>query len=705
MLSDRSCRIESLKLAWNMIRFESGVALMQSLKENHSLTYLDVSYNGLGQEGAEMLGDALHVNTTLCSVLISNNNITPRGSFCIVSGVRSCRSLSFVDISNNPIGEKGAQSVMMLITELGQRVSIDIRGCSIRAKDDLCWYDPEVIDSSYLLNMAQPYERTVAVEMLRAAASSKGKYVISDLKYIPDPKVDSRGAQMLEFNLMKEDNFDAYQDSLMPPSELIEFLTRISTDKGRADLIDLVDRKYENVTTEFERNGKLTMEQMEKLLNAIGLGYYDFVSHQIFATYDTDCCTFVTIDEFKDFFARGIHDFVTHWTDAVNASMGQYYYALNGERYLPSDGGSLSCKLKLAHMNESGINSTGRMLLTETNMNNILHSLKLVDNAFRVCQYALTNCSLNFPEAWRMYNFMVKDCGDKRMVLRELLPIMSNVWDARVLLHQALGDDIESRVSLRGAMGPLYRLSIGHVTGFYALQLSKRQDRLCFHKLVGISSRAAKRRKSEEGKGDISQTGDWQGFRNCVLDGAPVTFTTSWIENLPKSGKIEFDFIHFQNPTWGAKVMSEERYFRLLSSLQMLPVVSTSTVDEDDEILIAMGVDELLLAPIQQQIDNFERSVDELIIPGSDARADVLIDDFNDCDQLVEYYDWCVENYKNRERLVVPKKFAPVLPATARVSSADSVNMSRKGSARSSIRTPQSHHPGMICLLNRQSKV
>jgi hypothetical protein len=353
----------------------------------------------------------------------------------------------------------------------------------------------------------------------------------------------------------------------------------------------------------------------------------------------------------------------------------------------------LSCKLKLAHMNDAGVNCSGRMLLTEINMNNILNSLRLVDNAFRVCQYALTNCSLNFPEAWRMYNFMVKDCGDKRMVLRELLPIMSNIYDARVLLHKAIGDDPDSRVSLRGAMGPLYRIAIGQVTGCYALQLAKRQDRMSFHKLVGISRRAGRRRKIEEGKGDVSQNGDWQGFRNAVFDGVPVILSNAWIENLPKSGKLEFDFVHFSNPMWGGRVMSEERYFRLLNSLQMLPVVSNSTVDEDDEILISMGVDELLLAPLNQQIDNFERSIDDLTIPGNDARADVLVDDFADCDQLMDYYDWCVANVKDRERLVIPKKFVPPPAAVARASSTAGGSISRK-STRGSIRTPQTLRQG-----------
>ena len=69
-----------------MIRYNSGVQLVQSLKINQSLTYLDLSYNGLGVAGGEMLGDALHYNRSLITLNISNNNITAKPCFVILSG-------------------------------------------------------------------------------------------------------------------------------------------------------------------------------------------------------------------------------------------------------------------------------------------------------------------------------------------------------------------------------------------------------------------------------------------------------------------------------------------------------------------------------------------------------------------------------------------------------------------------------------------
>ena len=669
MLSDPSCRIESLKLAWNMIRFEPGVALMHSLKENHSLTYMDVSYNGLGQEGAEMLGVALHVNTTLRSVLVSNNNITPRGCFCIVSGIRSCRTLNFMDISNNPIGERGAQAVMMLITDIGERVRMDIRGCSIRTKDDSCWYDPERIDDTYKLNMAQPYQRTVAIELLRAAASSKDKYNIVDPKYYSD---DSPAPLVLDLQVAKDVACDEYENSLKPPRQMTDIVQQSLNSKNRATLLQEIDAGYDKITKPLERNSKINSEQMSKLLNYIGWGYFENLPSHIFASYDADSTRLISLDEFKEFVTTGIHDYMTKWTDAARSSVGKYYFVLDGERYLPPESGTLQCKLGLSHQSKTGLDCTGRLLLTQVHMENILQSLKLVDNAFRVCQYALTNCSLNFPEAWKMYLFMVKDCGDKLMVLRELLPLMSNVWDAHVLLHQALENDVESKVSLRSAMGPLYRISVGQVTGFYSLQLAKKQDRHCFITLAGISRYAARHRQVELAKGDISQLGDWQGFRNCMLNGVSHVITKSWLEDMPKDGKIEFDFVLFRNPLKGARMMSDERYFRLLSKLQMLPMASSSSVDDDDEVLLSMGIDELVLAPLQQHVDDFQRTTDELVIPGNDLRQDVLIEDFTDSECVFDYLAWCIDNCRDRERAMFPKKFAPVVVSIP----------SRRGSSR-----------------------
>ncbi len=98
MLSEPSCKVRSLNVSWNMIRFDSGVALVNSLKRNSSLTYLNVSYNALGEDGGQALGQALHVNKTIRVLILANNQFNSRACFTIVTGMRFCPSLAEIDL-------------------------------------------------------------------------------------------------------------------------------------------------------------------------------------------------------------------------------------------------------------------------------------------------------------------------------------------------------------------------------------------------------------------------------------------------------------------------------------------------------------------------------------------------------------------------------------------------------------------------------
>ncbi len=59
-----------LQLHWNMIRLEGAEVLCNSLRTNRVLTNLDLSYNALGSAAAGVLGAALMENSvsgpTLC---------------------------------------------------------------------------------------------------------------------------------------------------------------------------------------------------------------------------------------------------------------------------------------------------------------------------------------------------------------------------------------------------------------------------------------------------------------------------------------------------------------------------------------------------------------------------------------------------------------------------------------------------------------
>ena len=59
-LRSLNCPLESLVLAWNMIRLDGAVNFASALRVNSSITYLDISFNSLGQHGGEMLGVSSH---------------------------------------------------------------------------------------------------------------------------------------------------------------------------------------------------------------------------------------------------------------------------------------------------------------------------------------------------------------------------------------------------------------------------------------------------------------------------------------------------------------------------------------------------------------------------------------------------------------------------------------------------------------------
>ena len=54
-LRSDGCRLEALHLAWNSIRLGSAMDMVQAVSVNATLTFLDLSYNGLGSAAGELM--------------------------------------------------------------------------------------------------------------------------------------------------------------------------------------------------------------------------------------------------------------------------------------------------------------------------------------------------------------------------------------------------------------------------------------------------------------------------------------------------------------------------------------------------------------------------------------------------------------------------------------------------------------------------
>lgn len=126
--------------------------------------------------------------------------------------------------------------------------------------------------------------------------------------------------------------------------------------------------------------------------------------------------------------------------------------------------------------------------------------------------------------------------------------------------------------------------TIGCMDGFYSLDLSNQMDKFCFNKLLEMGMTIAYRRakKSRLGYGtlgDCSQKGNWSAFRNEIFNGKPVVVTTDFASPMPKSGRLEFDFVSEQRVGKDDFILNDVRLTNMLVRVfQILP-------DERDYVL------------------------------------------------------------------------------------------------------------------------
>jgi hypothetical protein len=92
----------------------SSIDIAKALSLNQTLTYLDLSFNGLGPQAGEYIGDALQHNHTIETLLLENNQLNGSAVYCICVGVMENTSLTRISLDKNPIGEFGAKSVVQV---------------------------------------------------------------------------------------------------------------------------------------------------------------------------------------------------------------------------------------------------------------------------------------------------------------------------------------------------------------------------------------------------------------------------------------------------------------------------------------------------------------------------------------------------------------------------------------------------------------
>ncbi|KAI8619149.1 hypothetical protein BC830DRAFT_825542 [Chytriomyces sp. MP71] len=102
--------ITLLDLSDNWIE-SGGAHLGRSLQINRTLTYLNLTNNKLGLQGATEIAEMLSFNGTLKTLIMKGNSLGDKEASLLAEGLRQNSTLQVIDLSYNQIGDLGAHSL------------------------------------------------------------------------------------------------------------------------------------------------------------------------------------------------------------------------------------------------------------------------------------------------------------------------------------------------------------------------------------------------------------------------------------------------------------------------------------------------------------------------------------------------------------------------------------------------------------------
>ena len=79
------------------------VPILQALKKNTHIKYLNLNNNSGGTESAKMLAEVIAVNHTLTEMFMTGNNIWDEGGSAILAAVEKSQTLQMMDLDGNKI--------------------------------------------------------------------------------------------------------------------------------------------------------------------------------------------------------------------------------------------------------------------------------------------------------------------------------------------------------------------------------------------------------------------------------------------------------------------------------------------------------------------------------------------------------------------------------------------------------------------------
>ena len=214
------------------------------------------------------------------------------------------------------------------------------------------------------------------------------------------------------------------------------------------------------------------------------------IVNKMFDFYDVDGSGLIHEKEFFEFMKK-LHEEVNKHTEKATTFR---YLALVGTKvpFIPPEDGRVTCSLI--------IDSTIPPFLTalsHESTTTLINAAKSAADGARVMNYALKNVILRADEGILLYSVLLKEIGNKYDAMLLLLPKMATSTDARALLEHVSNGDVTEKMIIKHKLGHCFRVYIGHVNGFYSLDLKKESDKLCLKRLVELCMDSGRNRLSK----------------------------------------------------------------------------------------------------------------------------------------------------------------------------------------------------------------
>ncbi|KAF0719345.1 Aste57867_1105 [Aphanomyces stellatus] len=435
-----------LNLSWNFLRLNSAVQLGLALAQNNSLKELNLSYNAFGNDGAQAIGSALQQNMCLENLDLSNNNIPGKAAFVIAQSLYANDTLTRLTMDGNPLGRIGGSTLLHVVSNSSERnLNISLVGCNFEIEDHNA-FDPANATGTYNLDMASPYDRAIALELLRFANLQKGCKFVSFVHTVDKTSrvipVEKREVNKARAKLIARRASHAVIRGRMAPDKLETLFKELDADSS----------------------GCIDAGELDKGMRLQGVHLRPNEAKQLVARYDIDGTGTIEFAEFVDLMSQYYFDDkpVKEWVDT----------STNMPLEIPVDG-----RLKIEFLDlhiptdaDETVSNAGVKLLIENIVND--------PNQIQLINMAKNGMHLRQGEAQLLLDAMVTrmDVVDAlAMLLPQVDPnhacplIETNTTPSQRLRLQAI---------LREMYGPIVGLASGH----YNLDLSDEHDRATFKK-------------------------------------------------------------------------------------------------------------------------------------------------------------------------------------------------------------------------------